>query len=84
MTSTKRTEQAVALEVDDADPVMMMVIEEACRAGLYRRASRLNPRTARAWDGFGDLHSERVVTLLDEMLNRSGAGGAGPCSRSGE
>lgn len=67
----------------EADARIVEAIEEGIRAGVYRRAARLNPKTARTWQSFADLHSERVQALLDEMLNGPDADVAGPCSRCG-
>lgn len=65
------------------DLVLAAAINEAVKAGVFRRAARLNPKTAKTWQSFAELHSERVEALLGEFLDRSGAGGAGPCSRCG-
>lgn len=49
--------------------VWTTVIEEAVKAGIFRRAERLSPK-AKIWRDLGDEHSRIVATLLDEALDR--------------
>lgn len=46
------------------DPLIVEAIIEGARAGVYWRAARLNPKTARTWEGFGELHHETAANLL--------------------
>jgi hypothetical protein len=55
-------------------------IREGVEAGVYRRAQRLNPRTAGVWDEIARPHSERATTLLNEAMQRLGVGRTRPCS----
>jgi hypothetical protein len=61
------------------DELIYEAIMEGARAGVYRRAARLNPKTAGTWQSFAELHSERAVALLCDAMTRLDAGGAGPC-----
>lgn len=60
------------------------LIKEAVDAGVYRKAARLNHRFADLYDRMAAPHSQRAAGLLDDAMNRLGAGNAGPCSRCGE
>lgn len=62
---------AMAEEVLDGG-IWVEVIEEAARAGVFRRAGRLNPRAA-IWNELAEVHSGRVAALLDEEMQRLGA-----------
>lgn len=68
---------------EEVDQAVVEAIEEAICAGVYRRAERLNPKTAKTWASFAELHSERVEALLADAMTRLGAEGAGPCRTEG-
>jgi hypothetical protein len=68
----------VAEEVDEA---IYEAIVEGARAGVHRCAARLNPKSARTWEGFAELHSEKVRALLGEAMDRLDVDDAGPCPR---
>lgn len=62
------------------DPAIAQAIEEAVKAGVHWTAARLNPKTAKTWQSFAELHHERASRLLERAITRLGAGGAGPRS----
>lgn len=58
------------------------VIAEACKAGVFRRAERLNPKSAETWNFLAGLHSRRVAALLANATGRhSGEAVARPQAR---
>lgn len=67
----------------EADEAIAEAIQEGIKAGVFRHAARLNPRTAAAWNCHGDMHSERVQALLGEAMDRLGVDGAGSYPRCG-
>ncbi|MFZ5751268.1 MAG: hypothetical protein ACOY5U_09395 [Pseudomonadota bacterium] len=56
-------------------------IAEGVRAGVYRRAERLNPRSAPAWNRCAAPHSRRAAALLDDAMAGLGVERPGPGSR---
>jgi hypothetical protein len=56
---------------EEIDEAILEAIMEGARAGVFRAAARLNPKTAKTWHSFGDTHSEKVAALLDVMVKRS-------------
>lgn len=49
-------------------------ISEAVRAGVFRRAGRLNPRHREIYDRMAAGHSKEAGRHLDAMLRRLGTG----------
>lgn len=45
-------------------PEVGLAIAEAVKAGVFRRAQRLNPGMANVWSEMADQHSRRVAALL--------------------
>ena len=58
-----------------------LAITEGIKAGVFRRAQRLNPAQAATWGRLAERHTRAAEGYLDDMLNRLGAGNAGSCSR---
>lgn len=52
-----------------ADPLIAEAIIEAARAGVFRRAARLNPSSA-VWSELADEHSGRTSRVLAQFLSR--------------
>ena len=52
------------------DPNIEQAISEAVKAGVFRRAARLNPGSARIWNALAEPHSRRVATILDDIIGR--------------
>jgi len=71
-----------AVAPEDADWAIGLAISEAVTAGVFRRAERLNPRTAKTWGSLAAPHSQAAKRHLDDAIRRLGAGGAGPRLRS--
>ena len=59
------------------DELVVEAIFEGARAGIFRTAARLNPN-AKVWRDLAEQHSRRVAAILDEVMCRLGADGAGP------
>lgn len=67
--------------MEEVDPGIVEAIEEAVKAGVFWRAARWNPKTAKTWQSFADLHHERAATLLDGAMIRLAPGRARPGTR---
>jgi len=52
------------------DGIWVAIIEEACRAGVFERARRLNP-SAKVWRDLHAEHHSRVGALLAEAIART-------------
>lgn len=59
------------------DRAIYEAIMEGARAGVFRRAQRLN-RSAAVWGDLADEHSRRAATLLDNAMNGLDVTGAEP------
>jgi len=59
-------------------PEIGEAIAEGVRAGVYRRAERLNPRSAPAWNRCAAPHSRRAAALLADAMNGLGAANSRP------
>lgn len=57
-----RTGAPRAVEVDQR---IEEAIEEAVKAGVFRRAARLNSGSATTWNSLAEPHSRRVKALTD-------------------
>ncbi len=66
---------------DGVDFGIAEAIEEAVRAGVFRAAARLNPKSAPTWDRLAEPHTDRAATLLDGVMRRLGVEDAGPFAR---
>lgn len=51
-------------------PEIAEAIAEGVRAGVFRRAERLNPRTAETWNSLAEPHSQRVGALMERVTGR--------------
>lgn len=51
---------------DSPHPRIAVVIAEAVKAGIFRRAQRLSPQ-AKVWGELGDMHSANVTRLLRQI-----------------
>lgn len=54
---------------EQPDPLITEAIIEAARAGVFRRAARLNP-SAVVWSELADEHSARTSRVLAQFLSR--------------
>lgn len=59
------------------DELIFAAIMEGARAGVFRRAQRLN-RSAAVWGELADEHSRRVATLLEGAMCGLDVSGAEP------
>lgn len=60
----------------EVDWAVKVAIEEAVRAGVFRRAERLNKTTRQVWGSLAAPHSQAAKRFLDDAMTRLGAGGA--------
>lgn len=63
--------------VEVVDELIFAAIMEGARAGVFRRAHRLN-RSAAIWCELADEHSRRAATLLGNAMNGLDVTGAEP------
>lgn len=63
------------MEVDgwQVDEAIGEAILEGIKAGVFRRAERLNIKSGKLWATIAQEHTNRAATLLDEAMNRLGA-----------
>jgi len=56
----------------DREPSALLegAIAEAVRAGVYRRAARLNPKAGKLWGDLAAPHSARAAGLLAQLSDR--------------
>lgn len=66
---------------DGADQAIVQAIQEAVQAGVFRRAARHNPASARVWNTLAEPYSQRAATLLAVAMFRVGADASGPDAR---
>ena len=66
---------------DRADHGICEAISLAVKAGVFRTAARLNPKTASVWNALAAPYTSRAATLLDGAIFRLGADAAGPDAR---
>lgn len=66
---------------DGIDHAIVEAIQEAVSSGIFRRAARLNPKSAEVWDTLAEPHSQRAAILLDSAIIRLGADASGPDAR---
>lgn len=57
---------------EGVDWAVKAAIEEACTAGVYRRAERLNVKTSKTWAALAGPHSRRAKAHLDDAMLRLG------------
>lgn len=69
---------------DGADQAIVQAIQEAVQAGVFRRAARHNPASARVWDTLAEPYSQRASNLLDLAIRKLGAEDAEPFARGEE
>lgn len=65
----------------EVDPAIAAAIDEAVKAGVFRRAAKLNPMQADIWNALGADHTSKAATLLYEAVRRIGASDARPGSQ---
>lgn len=71
----------MAVSAEEVDVGIGMAIDEAVLAGVFRRAARLNQRSAATWASLAAPHSQRAATHLADAMSRLGVTSARPSSR---
>lgn len=59
---------------DEAGQLIVRAIQDGARAGVFRRAARLNPASKNLWDRLAAPHSARAASILQEVCDRQGEG----------
>lgn len=66
---------------DGIDQGIVEAMRAAVTAGVFRRAARLNPKTAETWNRLAEIYSRMAATMLESAIHRLGADASGPDAR---